>query len=137
METRIQTGPKSKAALWTGRTISGLVVLFLLFDSITKLLKVDAVLKAATQMGFSAGQIVGIGLLLLICTIIYVIPRTSVLGAILLTGYLGGATAIQVHVRTPWFATLFPVIFGVLVWAGLFMHDELLRSLIPVRKQKA
>jgi DoxX-like family len=137
MEARIQTAPISKTALWTGRTISGLVVLFLLFDSITKLLKVDAVLKAAAQLGFSARQIVGIGLLLLICTIIYVIPRTSVLGAVLLTGYLGGATAIQVHVGNPMFETLFPVIFGVLVWAGLFMRDEMLRSLIPVRKQNA
>ncbi|MGH9444834.1 MAG: DoxX family protein [Terriglobia bacterium] len=135
MQPAIEMAPISKAALWTGRIISGLVVLFLLFDGITKVMKASPVLKAAAQLGFSVTQIVGIGVLLLVCTIIYVIPRTSVLGAILLTGYLGGATAIQVHAANPIFETLFPVIFGVLVWVGIYARDERLRALIPARSR--
>lgn len=123
----------SKAAAWASRIIRTLVVLFLLFDSITKLLRVQAVLTAAAQLGFSAREIVGIGIVLLVCVIVYVLPRTSVLGAILLTGYLGGATAIQSHAGNPIFETLFPLIFGVLVWAGIFLGDQEIRSLIPIR----
>lgn len=123
----------SKAAAWSSRIIRALVVLFLFFDSITKLLRVQAVLAAAAQLGFSVREIVGIGLLLLFCTILYVLPRTSVLGAILLTGYLGGATATQLHAGNPIFETLFPVIFGVLVWAGIFLGDQQIRSLIRIR----
>ena len=126
----------SKSSLWTGRVISGVTVLFLVFDGVTKLIKVEPVLKAAVQLGFSTAQIVGIGVLLLACTLVYVIPRSSILGAVLLTGYLGGATAIQVHARNPMFETLFPVIFGVLVWAGLFLRDERLRVLILVRRNQ-
>ncbi len=136
MESAIQSNPVSKAARWSGRIISGLVVLFLLFDGVTKLVRVKPVLKAASQLGFSVPQVVGIGVLLLVCTAIYVIPRTSVLGAILLTGYLGGATAIQVRAANPVFETLFPVIFGVLVWAGLFLRDRRLRELVPVRRSR-
>ena len=77
------------------------------------------------------------GILLLTCTVIYVIPRNSALGAILLTGYLGGATAIQLRAGNPLFETLFPVMFGVLVWGGLFMRDDLYRTLIPLRSHSA
>lgn len=123
----------SKAAVWASRIIRALVVLFLLFDSITKLLRVQPVLAAAAQLGFSVREIVWIGAVLLACVIIYVVPRTSVLGAILLTGYLGGATSIQLHAGNPMFESLFPVIFGVLVWAGIFLGDQQIRSLIPIR----
>lgn len=123
----------SKAALWTGRVLSGLVVLFMAFDGVAKLMRVPPVLKSAAQLGFSVAQIVGIGAVLLVCTLIYVIPRTSVLGAVLLTGYLGGATAIQVRARNPLFETLFPVVFGVVVWAGIYLRDGRLRALIPLR----
>jgi hypothetical protein len=129
----IQTAPASQAALWAGRIISAIVILFMIFDGVTKLMKVEPVLKAAAQLGFSVQEIVGIGIIALICTVFYAIPQTSPLGALLLTGYLGGATAIQVHVGNPLFEMLFPVIFGVLVWAGLFARDERLRELIPVR----
>jgi hypothetical protein len=132
----IQTGHASIAARWAGRIISGLVVLFMFFDGVTKLMKVEPVLKAAAQLGFSVQEIVGIGIIALICALIYAIPQTSILGALLLTGYLGGATAIQVHVGSPPFETLFPVIFGVLVWAGLFVRDERLRELIPLRRYR-
>ena len=135
MPSTLETPSQSKAALWTGRIISGLVVLFMVFDGVTKLMKVEPVLKAAAQLGFSVGQIVTIGIVLLACTIIYAIPRTSILGAILLTGYLGGATSIQFHAGNPAFETLFPVIFGVLVWAGVYLRDPHLRALIPIRRR--
>ena len=123
-------------ALMAGRIISGLVILFMTFDGVTKLMKVEPVLKAAAQLGFSGPEIVGIGIVALICTVLYAIPRTSILGAILLTGYLGGATAIQVHVGNPAFETLFPVIFGVFVWAGLFARNQQLREMIPVYRNR-
>jgi DoxX-like family len=136
LQAAIQRPSQSKAALWTGRIVSGLVGLFLVFDGVTKLMRVEPVLKAAAQLGFSVEQIVWIGIVLLVCTLIFAIPRTAILGAILLTGYLGGATAIQVHVRNPVFETLFPVIFGVLVWAGIFLRDQQVRELIPVRRHE-
>jgi hypothetical protein len=137
MELANQTAHVSKKSVWTGRIISALVVLFLLFDGVTKVMKEAHVLAAAAQLGFTERTIVGIGALLLACTAVYVIPRTSILGAILLTGYLGGATATNVRAGDPLFETLFPVIFGVLVWGGLFLRDEPLRALIPLRIHSA
>lgn len=133
MQSGAQTAPTSKAMLWTGRVISGLAILFLVFDGVTKVLKVPAVMKAAAELKFSDGQIVAIGIVLLICTAIYTIPRTAILGAILLTGYLGGAISIQMHAGNPMFETLFPGIFGVLVWAGIFFQDSRLRAMIPMK----
>lgn len=132
MQSGAQTAPTSKGMLWTGRVISGLAILFLVFDGVTKVLKVPAVMKAAAELKFSDGQIVAIGIILLICTAVYAIPRTAILGAILLTGYLGGAISIQMHAGNPMFETLFPGIFGVLVWAGLFFRDSRLRAMIPM-----
>jgi DoxX-like protein len=109
-------------------------MLFLLFDGVTKVMKVAPVLQASAQLGFPVSLIVAIGAVLLICTVIYAIPGTSILGAILLTGYLGGAVAVQARIGNPLFETLFPVIFGVLVWAGIFLRDNRLRTLIPLRK---
>jgi hypothetical protein len=133
MQSGAQMGATSKGMLWTGRVISGLAILFLVFDGVTKVLKVPAVMKAAAELKFSDGQIVEIGIILLICTAIYAIPRTAILGAILLTGYLGGAISIQMHAGNPVFETLFPGIFGVLVWAGIFLRDSRLRMLIPMK----
>ncbi|MCB0139092.1 MAG: DoxX family protein, partial [Caldilineaceae bacterium] len=93
MQTGTLTNSASKPALWTSRILMALVVLFSLFDSITKILKVPAVVEASAQLGVNESQLVGIGIVLLICTVLYVIPQTAVLGAILLTGYLGGAVA--------------------------------------------
>jgi len=124
----------SKAALWTSRIITTVVVMFLLFDGITKVMKVRAVLAASAQLGLSENLIVAIGTTLLACTVLYVIPHTSMLGAILLTGYLGGAVCIQLRVGNPLFSqTLFPVYFGVLVWLPLYLREGRLRSLIPLR----
>jgi hypothetical protein len=129
-----QAAPISKASLWSARIITGLVVLFLVFDGVTKAIKEPHVMAASQQLGFTANAVVGIGTILLICTAIYVIPRTSILGAVLLTGYLGGAVAANVRAQTVLFNTLFPVIFGVLVWLGIYLRDKSLQSIIPVRR---
>lgn len=133
MQSGAQTAPTSKGMLWAGRVISGPAILFLVFDGVTKVLKVPAVMKAAAELKFSDGQIVAIGIILLICTAIYAIPRTAILGAVLLTGYLGGAISIQMHAGNPIFETLFPGIFDVLVWSGIFFRDRRLRMLIPMK----
>ena len=124
----------SKTSLWAGRIISALVVLFLIFDGVTKVMKVPAVMEATARIGFPANLIPAIGILLLACTAVYVIPRTSILGAILLTGYLGGAVVTNLRAGSSLFGeTLFPVYFGVFVWAGLYVRDERLHALIPLR----
>jgi hypothetical protein len=133
MQSATETATQSRKGLWTGRILSSLAVLFLVFDGITKVMKESHVMAASAQLGFTPGMIVGIGFLLLICTAIYVIPRTSVLGAILLTGYLGGAVAINVRFGHSLFEAFFPVIFGTVVWAGIFVRDARLRALIPLR----
>jgi DoxX-like protein len=129
----VQANPMSRGRLWTGRIISILVVLFLLFDGITKVMKVKAVLDASAQLGYPVSTIVGIGITLLVCTAFYVIPQTAVLGAVLLTSYLGGAVASSVRISGPLFNTLFPIIFGVFVWVGIFLRENRLRALIPFR----
>ncbi len=129
-----QTAPVSRRGLWAGRIISALVVAFLLFDGIVKVMKLPAAVEGTFRLGYPVGVILPLGIVLLACVVLYVIPRTSVLGAILLTGYLGGATATQVRVEDPWF--LFPVGFGVLVWGGLYLRDKQLRTLIPMRNFK-
>ncbi len=118
----------SSSAMWPGRIISGLVVVFLLFDSAIKIFKTAAAVQGTVEAGYPASEIVPIGITLLACVVLYVIPRTSVIGTILLTGYLGGATATMVRLQNPWF--LFPVVFGVLVWLGLFLRDRRLRDTI-------
>ena len=121
----------SKMSLWAGRILSGLAALFLLLDGVMKLLKPAVVVESTVQLGYPESAIVGIGLVLLACTVLYVIPRTSILGAILLTGYLGGAVATQVRVDAGWFTILFPVLFGCIVWGGLWLRDNKLRGLLP------
>jgi hypothetical protein len=117
-----------------GRIITGMVVLFLVFDALMKLIKEAHVVQAFAELGYPIDLAVVIGTILLACVAVYVIPRTSVLGAVLLTGYLGGAVDCQLRAGKPLFDTLFPVMFGVLVWAGLYLRDERLREFFPVRK---
>jgi hypothetical protein len=105
-------------------------VLFLLFDGIIKVMKVAPVLQAFARLGYPENLAIGIGILLILCTVVYAIPRTAVLGAILLTAYLGGATATHVRAGEPFY---FPVLFGVLVWTGLFLREDRLRALLPLR----
>jgi len=134
VQSDAEAAPVSKAALWIGRIISGLVVLFLLFDAGGKLVKSANVVQWHLQLGYPERAILPIGIALLISTILYAIPRTSILGAILLTGYLGGAVATHVRVGDPLIThVLFPAYFGVLLWLGLFLRDARLRVLIPLR----
>jgi DoxX-like family len=134
METSSQTANVSRGMLLTGRVLSGLMALFFILDGVGHLMKPAPVVDAFARLGYPLSASIGIGLLLLICTAIYVTPRTSVLGAILLTGYLGGAVSTHVRAGSSLFETVFPVILGVLVWAGLLVRDEPLRKLIPWRR---
>jgi hypothetical protein len=133
MQSRTQAGPVSKGRLWTGRIISAVVVLFLLFDSITKVMKVRAVIEASALLGYPANAIVTIGIILLVCTLFYIIPQTAVLGAILLTGYLGGAVAANLRIGSAMFNTFFPIVFAALAWTGILLRESRLGALIPFR----
>jgi hypothetical protein len=120
--------------LWAGRILSALPALFLLFDGAMKLVKTAFVVEATVQLGYPEGVIVPLGIVLVTCTVVYLIPRTAILGAILLTGYLGGAIATHVRVGQGPFKILFPVIFGAMLWGGIFLRDQRLRTLIPWRR---
>ena len=122
-----------KAHLVTGRILSGLASLMFLMDGIMKLFKPAPVIQATLQLGYQESQIVGIGVLLLVCTILYIVPRTAVLGAILLTGYLGGAVASQVRVLSPAFSISFPLIVATITWAGIYLRETKLQQLVPFR----
>lgn len=125
----------SKGARWTGRIISTLVVLFMLFDGITKIMKAPQVMAATERIQYPAKLIPLTGTIALICTILYAIPRTAILGALLLTAYLGGAVVIQMRAGSPVFETCFPIIFGILTWGGLCLREARLRALIPLWSQ--
>ena len=120
---------------WLGWVMSGLAIAFLLMDSTMKLMALPIVLEASGPLGFAGVEMArGLGTLLLVCTLLYVAPQTSVLGAILLTGYLGGAVATHVRVGSPLFThILFGVYLGALLWGGLYLRDARLRALIPIR----
>jgi hypothetical protein len=120
--------------LWAGRILSGFVALFLLFDGGARVVGFAPYREGLPPFGYAVELAPWIGLSLLVPTILYVIPRTAILGAILVTGYLGGATATHVRVGSPWF--LFAVAFGVMAWAGLWLQDAALRDLIPVRRER-
>jgi hypothetical protein len=125
-----QTDYVSKKMLWAGYIISALPVLMLIVSGAMKLVKSVPVVEGFIRFGYPESLAFGIGLVELACVAIYVIPRTSVLGAILLTGYLGGATATHLRIGDPFFA---PIVLGVLVWGGLFLRDARLRALLPLR----
>jgi DoxX-like protein len=125
-----------KTAARIGYGLSGLVILFMLFDGIIKLVPLDIVIETTAQLGYprSAGLARGLGILGLICTALYAAPRTSLLGAILLTGYLGGTVAIHLRAGSPVFShLLFGVYLGLLLWAGLYLRDARLRAIFPYR----
>ena len=126
-------GSVLKTNLWVGRIVSGLPALFLLVDGVMKLFKPAVVVDATLKLGYSESTIIPIGVVLIICTILYLIPATSVLGAILLTGYLGGAVATHVRAGEGLFSIVFPMIFGILIWLGLYLRDVRLRALVPLR----
>ena len=127
----------STTALWAGRVLSGLAVLFLLFDASVKLLELNLAIEANQQLGYPTNVIFWLGVLELICLVVYLVPRTSVLGAVLWTGYLGGAIATHVRVANPLFThILFPTYVATFLWLGLWLRDERLRAVLPLRTTK-
>ncbi|MEX0610020.1 MAG: DoxX family protein [Balneolaceae bacterium] len=123
----------SKNMIRTGWALSLLAALFFAFDGISKIMTVEPVIAEMTRLGFPESTIVGVGILLLTCTIIYIYPRTAIVGAILLTGYLGGAIATHVRMESPLFShTLFPLYLGLMVWGGLYLRNLSVRNLNPI-----
>ncbi len=133
MEPENTPPSQSKSILWISYVMSTLPVLMLIFSGVMKLIQPAGMMENVAKMQFPVALLLPIGIVELICTVLYIIPRTSVLGAILLTGYLGGA--IETHVRLQE-GFILPLAFGVLLWGGLFLRDARIRDLIPLRKQK-
>jgi len=132
MQATAQAIPVSNVSLWSGRIITALVILFMLVDGGIKVTNLAPAVEGTARLGYPVSLVVPIGIVALGCTLLYAIPKTAILGAILLTGYLGGATATQVRLQDPWF--FFPVLIGALAWLGIFLRDEQLRALIPLRR---
>ncbi|GAA5151441.1 DoxX family protein [Pseudonocardia eucalypti] len=127
------THQPSRAATVTAVVITVLTALFLLFDSVTKLIRLPFVVDATVQMGFPDSSVRIIGGTLLVCLVLYLVPRTAILGAVLLTGYLGGALCAQLRIEAPLFSTLlFPIYVGVLVWLPLYLRNDLVRRIVKV-----
>jgi hypothetical protein len=134
VRTANQLGAVSRKSLWTGRVLSGLLSAFLLFDASIHLLRPAPVVEAFAKLHLPLSLAVDLGIIELLCIALYVIPRTAILGAILLTGYLGGAVAIQMTTSDSLFGEiLFPVYVGIVVWAGLYLRDDQVRKIIPLR----
>jgi hypothetical protein len=137
MSTIAETVPVSKPALWLGRVLSGFVILFLLLDGAIKLVPWPIVTETLDRMGYGASESLArtLGTITVACTVLYAIPPTSILGAILLTGYLGGAMASHVRLGSPLFShLLFGFYLGLMLWGGLWLRDGSLRALIPLRR---
>lgn len=135
--TETATAPASRAARWLGRVLSGLVIVFLLFDGAIKLVPWPIVTETMDRMGYGSSENFArsLGLITIVCTVLYSVPPTSILGAILLTGYLGGAIASHVRIGSPLFTqTLFGLYLGLMLWGGLWLRDKNLQSLIPFRR---
>jgi hypothetical protein len=131
----IETPVISNAALWTGRVLSGALIAFLVFDAVIKLVPLQVVIDTTAALGFPPELARTLGVLTLVCTVLYAWPRTAILGAILLTGYLGGAIAIHLRIGNPLFShTLFGVYLGLMAWGGLYLRDPRLQALIPFRR---
>ena len=127
--------PTSKLGRRAGAAMAGIAILFLLVDSVGKLIPLPSSVEATVQLGYTESAVRVIGIILLVCLILYVVPRTAVLGAILLTGYLGGAVASQLRLGSPLLSTtLFPIYIGLLVWGGLMLREDRLRALFPLRR---
>jgi len=136
MESSAQSVRVSNRRLWAGRIMSALPALFLVFDGVIHIMRIPPVVEAFARLGYSINLAVPLGIIEIACILLYVIPRTSVLGAVLLTGYLGGAVATNLRTGAPLFSNvLFPVYVGVLLWGGLYLRDNALRGVFPVRRQ--
>jgi hypothetical protein len=125
-----ESGEDSRTNIWAGRILTVLTALFMLLDGVMKIVKPPQVLEANVRLAYPLSSLSGIGLALIACTLIYLVPRTSALGAVLLTGYLGGAVASNVRAGSGWFETIFPILFAALVWAGLGLRERRLLNLL-------
>ena len=126
------TTPKT---IWIGRTLSALAILFLSFDTIVKVLRLPVAIEGTTQLGYPESTVFVIGVIQLVCLVLYVIPQTSVFGAILFTGYLGGAIATHLRIGSPLFThILFPIYVALLIWGGLYAREPRLRAMVPIRR---
>ncbi len=137
MPTIVEKPPVSKPALWLGRILSGLVIVFLLFDGAIKLVPWPVVTETMDRIGYGSSETLArsLGIITIVCTILYAIPPTSILGAVLLTGYLGGAMASHLRIGSPLFShILFGFYLGLMVWGGLWLRDKSLRASIPFRR---
>ena len=128
-----ETNELSRKRLWAGRVLTGLAGAFLIFDGSMKLFKPPVVVEATVRLGYPESTIIGIGVVLLACTLLYLIPRTSILGAILVSGYLGGAVATNVRAEQPVFNIVFPVIFAGIAWGGLWLRDTRLEQMLTLK----
>jgi hypothetical protein len=136
MSSQSQISAAQKWMKWAGWSMTGLIIVFLLVDGASKIALEQHVVEATTKIGYPSDVIRPLGIICLAATALYAIPRTSILGAILLTGYLGGAVASKVRIEDPLFSSvLFGVYFGLLVWGGLYLRDERVRALIPLRQK--
>jgi hypothetical protein len=125
----------SRKMFWAGWAISGLVLLFLLFDGVSKLMMIPPVVEATRQLGYPEDLVRPVGIIILICAVLYAVPRTAILGAIVLTGFLGGAIASHVRLQDPLLThVLFGLYVGLLAWGGLFLREDRVRALIPLRR---
>lgn len=134
MVTTMKTTSGSKATVRTGYVLSALAVLFLLFDAVIKVVQAAPAVESTVQLGYPAAYVVVLGLIELACVAVYAFPRSALLGAILLTGWFGGAMATHVRAGSPAFSVIFPILIGLMVWGGLFLRDARLRELLPFRK---
>lgn len=134
MVTTMKTTSGSKATLRTGYVLSTLAVLFLLFDAVIKVMQLAPAVESTVQLGYPATYVVALGLIELLCIAVYAFPRSALLGAILLTGWFGGAMATHVRAGSPTFSVIFPILIGLMVWGGLFLRDARLREMLPFRK---
>jgi hypothetical protein len=133
----IRPETRTPPAVWAGRVLSGLAVLFMMFDAGIKLLERPEAVQGTTQLGYPESVVFGLGVVQLVCLIVYLVPRTSVLGAVLWTGYLGGAIATHVRLGNPLFShVLFPTYVAAFLWVGLWLRDERLRAVLPFRATK-
>lgn len=130
----IQGSSLPPARVWTGRILTALTTLFLLFDAIGKIAMPPQVMSAFVRLGFPTRRSPDVAVLLLVSTLFYAFPRTSVFGAVLLTGFLGGAVAIQMRAGSSTFETVFPVLIGVLLWAGIYLRECRLGNVFPLRR---
>ena len=136
MQTIDQAAALPRLSVWAGRALSGLVILFMIFDASMKLIPLTVVTDSMTELGYppSVAQARGLAIVILVCTALYAFPRTAVLGAILMTGYMGGAMASPLRIGSPLFShILFGFYLGLMVWGGLYLRDRQLRALIPFR----